>query len=189
MGILRAGTGGHTVETGDRADKAAVIEALSRRYRLALLRFFEKRTGRRAADVEDLVQDVFQRLAGDVNLESVERMEAYLFQTAANLLRDRHRRLTARSADAHEPYEEDVHGEMDGAPGPERAALDEEAIERLVAALYELPERTRAVFALYHFEDLPHAEIARRLGISVSTIEKHMGRANAYLLKKLDRQR
>jgi RNA polymerase sigma factor (sigma-70 family) len=50
-----------------------------------------------------------------------------------------------------------------------------------------LPERTRAVWVLYHFEDLPHAEIARRLGIAVSTIEKHMGRASTHLLKRLDR--
>ncbi len=42
------------------------------------------------------------------------------------------------------------------------------------------------MFVLYHFEDYPHAEIARQLGIAVSTIEKHMGRANAHLLTRMD---
>jgi RNA polymerase sigma-70 factor (ECF subfamily) len=44
----------------------------------------------------------------------------------------------------------------------------------------------RVVWALYHLEDLTHHEIARRLGITVSAIEKHIGRANGHLLKRLD---
>jgi len=43
------------------------------------------------------------------------------------------------------------------------------------------------VFSLYHFEELSHKEIARRLGIALSTVEKNIARANAHLLKRLDR--
>jgi DNA-directed RNA polymerase specialized sigma24 family protein len=32
---------------------------------------------------------------------------------------------------------------------------------------------------------MPHAEIARRLGIAVRTVEDHIARANAHLLKVL----
>ena len=169
-------------------EKAAAIEALSRRFRVPLQRFFEKRLGRRQAEIDDLVQEVFLHLAGGGNIESVERPEAYLFKTASNVLNDRWRRLTARAAEAHEPYDEAVHGSARETLCPERALLGAQAVEQLVAALYELPERTRVVWALYHLEDLTHTEIGRRLGITVSTIEKHIGRASAHLLKRLDLQ-
>jgi RNA polymerase sigma factor (sigma-70 family) len=163
-----------------------VFEALSRRFRTPLARFFEKRIGRQS-ETEDLVQEVFMRLADGARVESVEHMEAYLFKTAANLLRDRQRRLSARAAQAHEPYEDEVHGVADDRPTPERALLGAEAIQQLVAALQELPERTRNVWVLYHVDDLPHAVIARQLGLAISTIEKHLHRANVHLLKRIDR--
>lgn len=175
-GALPAGSSGR-----DR-----VFETLSRRFRTPLVRFFEKRIGRHN-EIEDLVQEVFMRLADDGRVESIEHLEAYLFKTAANLLRDRQRRLTARSSQSHEPYEEEVHGSARETHTPERALLGTQAIQQLVAALHELPERTRNVWVLYHVEDLPHASIARQLGIAISTIEKHLGRANMHLLKRIER--
>ncbi len=163
-----------------------VFETLSRRFRTPLVRFFEKRIGRHS-EIEDLVQEVFMRLADGGRVEAIEHMEAYLFKTAANLLRDRQRRLTARSSQSHESYEEDVHGSARETHTPERALLGAQAIQQLVEALHELPERTRNVWVLYHLEELPHATIARQLGIAISTIEKHMGRANAHLLKRIER--
>jgi RNA polymerase sigma factor (sigma-70 family) len=174
------------VGTAGAGEKAAFVERLSRRFRAPLLSFFRKRTGRHA-EIEDLVQEVFIRLAAGGRVESVEKPEAYLFRTAANVLEDRQRQLKARASEAHETYDEELHGIARETLNPERTLLGTQAIEQLVSALYELPERTRTVFALYHFEDLNHAEIGRRLGITVSTIEKHMSRANAYLLKRLDR--
>jgi DNA-directed RNA polymerase specialized sigma24 family protein len=38
---------------------------------------------------------------------------------------------------------------------------------------------------LYHFEQLPHARIARDLGIAVRTVEDHVARANVKLLQAL----
>jgi len=163
-----------------------VFATLSRRFRIPLVRFFEKRIGRHS-EIEDLVQEVFMRLADGERIGSIAHLEAYLFKTAANLLRDRQRRLAARSSDSHEPYEEDLHGNADETLTPERALSGAQAIQQLVTALHELPERTRNVWVLYHLEDLPHASIARQLGIAISTIEKHLGRANAHLLKKIDR--
>ena len=166
-------------------DRLAAVEALSNQFRAPLARYFEKRIGAQA-DIDDLVQEVFLRLAGGGSIESVEQPEAYLFRTAANLLIDRKRRMTARAAEAHESYDESVHGCAQESLNPERALLGTQALEQLVATLYELPERTRTVWALYHLEDLSHAEIGRRLGIAVSTIEKHMSRASARLLKALE---
>jgi len=48
-------------------------------------------------------------------------------------------------------------------------------------ALRELPTRVRAVFVLARFEELKAPEIASRLGVSISTVEKDMRRAVAHL--------
>jgi RNA polymerase sigma-70 factor (ECF subfamily) len=102
------------------------------------------------------------------------------------LLIDRKRRLATHAADAHDSYDETLHGGARESSNPERALLGTQALEQLVAILHELPVRTRTVWVLYHLHDLSHAEIGRRLGITVSTIEKHMSRASVELLKKLD---
>lgn len=151
-----------------------------------LLRFFEKRIGRQP-DVEDLVQEVFLRLAAGGQVESADRPDAYLFKTATSVLLDRQRRSSARAWREHDSYEEESHGSAIETLSPERTTVGTQTIEQLVTALYELPERTRVIWTLYHLENLAHVEIGRRLGIAVSTIEKHMGRANAYLLKRVDR--
>ena len=168
------------------AEREATIEALSQRLRTPLRRFFEKRLKAAPAEIEDLVQEEFLRLTAAERIRPSEHLDGYVFQTAANLLRDRHRRLVHRNLAGHEPFDEVQHGHVADGVTPERQVLGQEAVERLIAALYGLPERTRNVWVLYHLEDLPHVEIARQLSIAQSTVEKHMSRANAYLLKTLE---
>ncbi len=168
------------------AARTPIIESLSARFRGPLRRFFLKRRIPRD-DVDDLVQEVFVRMASRPGVESMERLEAYIFTIASNLLRDRYRRMTSRGADAHEPYDEAVHGGEQETHGPDRALLATQIVVQLIEALYELPERTRTVFTLYHIEGLSHREISLRLGMPISTLEKHMGRAMAHLIKRTEK--
>jgi RNA polymerase sigma factor (sigma-70 family) len=157
------------------------LEALAAQYHTPLLRFFQRRL-RGGADADDLVQEVFIRLARQEDLEAVDHLDGYVFQIAANVLRDRARRLAVRA----EPPTPPAFDAIDEAGfSPERVLLGREALERMIAALYELPEKTRMVFSQYHFDGTAQVEIARRLGMSVSTVEKHMARANAHLLRRL----
>lgn len=164
--------------------KSSVIKTLSLRLRAPLRRYFMNRHVP-LHEVDDLVQEVFLKLSARGGVDHVERIEPYVFATASNLLRDRRRHMTSHAAESHVPYDEAVHGSQRGTLEPDRILLGTQQVTRLVAALYELPERMRAVFSLYHFEELTHAEIARRLGIALSTVEKNLGRANAHLLKRL----
>jgi len=66
-----------------------------------------------------------------------------------------------------------------------RVLLGKEALETLIAALHELPTKTAAISSLYHFDSVPQVEIARRLAMPISTVEKHLSRANVYLLERL----
>ena len=167
---------------GATRDEAALLERWAREYRLPLLKFFQKRAPA-GADADDLVQDVFTRLARRADLKTIERIEGYLFQTAASVLADRFRRNARRNADAHESFDEDVHGET--GITPECVLLGRQSVEAVIAALYELPERTRTVFALYHFDGVRQAEIAARLGVETRTVERHMAKATTHLLRCL----
>lgn len=48
---------------------------------------------------------------------------------------------------------------------------------RIKEAIDELPEQCRMVFKLSRFEELKYSEIAEQLGISIKTVENHMGKA------------
>jgi RNA polymerase sigma factor (sigma-70 family) len=155
------------------------LERLSARYHVPLRRFFERRLKARP-DPEDLVQEVFVRLIRQEHIHDVRNLDGYVFQIAANVLRDHTRRWSVREQEAnHAALDADV---LEGGFTPERVLLGEESLEKLIGALHELPATTQAIFTLYHFEGLAQVHIARKLNMSISTVEKHMGRANRHLL-------
>lgn len=158
----------------------AEIEDLARRYAAPLTRYFRSRV-RAGADIDDLVQEVFLRLSSRRQDTEVASMESYLFTVAASVLTDNFRR-TARRGGVHQLFDERVHAEEDFSP--ERVYLGQEQLRLVETALLELPERTRVVFVLHRFEDMSYSQIARRLQVSVSAIEKHMIKALAHLAKR-----
>lgn len=167
-------------QVADATHQDEQLAKLSQRYRPILARFFQRRV-RPESDVDDLIQEVFARLARKGNLTEIAQVEGYLFQVAANLIRERSHKLkqsvVLEAGLATASSKEDF--------SPERILLGEEEIARVLAALHELPVRTRNAFLLHRFEDLRHVEIARRLGIAVSTVEKDIMRAMAHLLKRV----
>lgn len=58
---------------------------------------------------------------------------------------------------------------FDDAPDPQ--------IARIEWAIARLPKRTRDVFLMHRFDDLPYDRIAHRLGISVKAVEREIVRA------------
>lgn len=167
---------------GDEAGEAR-LGALHRQYSGALRRYFLKRAPAHA-DADDLVQDVFIRLARRGDVGSIAQIEGYLFQTAANVLTDHARRNAVRCRDAHDAYEDAEHGYE--AISPERVLLGRERVRQLLDALDTLPQRTRAIFVLHKFEGLRYADIAARFGVSVSSVEKHMMKALSQVARHMD---
>lgn len=166
-----------------REDRRRIAD-LSVRYGQAVRRFFSRRL-RDDADVEDLTQEVFARLLKRAEIGDIANIEGYLFHTAANLLRERARRQARRPADEAAAADDTEFAAAGEEFSPERILLGREAYARMVEALQELPERTRTIFVLNRFEELSGAQIARRLGVSVSTVEKDMMRAVAHLKARL----
>ena len=154
------------------------LEALARRYRLPLQRFFERRV-RNHDDVPDLVQDVLTRLARLGDLSSIEQPEHYVFRTASSALRDKARRDTARHRNDHIEFDSAVHGGSDFSA--ERVLAGKQAVAAMQSALRQLPERTRDIFVLRVFEEQRTAEVASALGMSTRSIELHYAKALAFL--------
>jgi RNA polymerase sigma-70 factor (ECF subfamily) len=160
------------------ADQEAVA-ALAERYRPAVLAYFSRRV-RDRGEAEDLTQEVFVSLVRRAELETIDNIEGYIFRIAANLLGMRSRTAGRRPAISAEGYDDPARQPVDEL-SPERFAIGHQSWEIFVQALQELPERTRTIFVLNRFEELSGREIAIRLGVSVSLVEKDMIKAIAYL--------
>ena len=139
----------------------------------ALRSYFSKRLS--VNEVDDLVQEVFVRIQAHRSREPIQHPDRYLFTVAASVLKDRSRRRTVRHEAAHESLGEDHHPTEELTP--ERVLLDREALEVVVAAIDELPPRTRDVFVLHRFEEMSCSSIASELGMSISAVEKHIMKA------------
>ena len=60
-----------------------------------------------------------------------------------------------------------------------------ETENEIKAAIDSLPERCREIFLLSRFEELKYNEIAKKLNISVKTVEAQMSKALKILREKL----
>lgn len=154
---------------------------LDQRYRHALMAFFVRRV-RNRAEAEDLTQEVFAKLAIGGPAE-FQNADAYVFQTAANLLRDRGRREKVR-ADYRAQVRTDELASADPL-GPDRIVGGRQSLAQVLEALQQLPERTRAIFILYRLEKLKKPEIADMFGMSVSGVDKHLIKALSHLHLRL----
>jgi RNA polymerase sigma factor (sigma-70 family) len=128
-----------------------------------------------AADVDDLVQDVVLRLHSRRSDTTIDNPAAYLFQVAHSVLTDHARRNQVRHRSAHQTLENDHHPVE--VCSPDRVLQGKEDLAQLVAAIGDLPERTRQAFVLHRFEEMSYTAIARHMGISVSAVEKHIMKA------------
>jgi RNA polymerase sigma-70 factor (ECF subfamily) len=133
-------------------------------------------------DVDDVVQDIWARLCKVPDMAVIENPKAYLFRTAGTVVTDRFRRGQARAADRHEELTEFSHPVEEITP--ERVLEGKIEMERIVACIGLLPERTRDILVLSRFEQLNNKQIAASMGISVSAVEKHLARALRTLMEE-----
>ena len=152
------------------AGSTEALEALYQRYSRVVMSFSTRMMGDRLSG-EELVQEVFLKMQTRGATEAIQNIEGYLFRTAATVLVDRHRARGAERLphdtipDAGQPYED---------LSPERVLMGKESMELVIAALEGLPPRTREAFVLHRFEEMTYGAIARRMGISIKTVEKQV---------------
>lgn len=123
-------------------------------------------------DIEDVIQDTYLRIYGIKDYTAVDSPKALLLTIAHNLAVELGRRRVSRATDAVADL--DALGVPANTPQMEDQLDARRRFEAFCAAVDSLPPVCRRVFVLRKVYNLSQAEISSVLGISQSTIEKHV---------------
>ena len=125
-------------------------------------------------DIEDIVQETFVRSFEAAGKSAIRHPRSFMFKTARNLALNHVTRAESRLTDAVEDFRD-----WDVLPSTEPLESSYEARERFLlfcSAVRELPVQCRRAFLLKKVYGLSQQEIASYLGISQSTVEKHIAK-------------
>lgn len=139
-----------------------------------------------AADVDDLVAEAMARAYQVEDHERVIYGRSYLFNIARNLILDAARRHKVVAFDTFADLE--ILNLADERASVESVTIARDELRRLQKAVERMPPRPRQVFLLRRLEGLRVEQVADRLSLSVSTVEKHFTRAMALLNEALAEQ-
>jgi RNA polymerase sigma-70 factor (ECF subfamily) len=150
---------------------------------LAPLRRYLTRLLGNPGEAQDVAHDAYMRVYPSLTNHSARRPEALLYTAARRLAINRLKRrsISPLARDAFIP-------EMSASaePGVEQQVMARQELEILEQAISELPDGCRVVLLLCKIEQLSHREIAERLAIAVSTVEKQHARALRLLRTALE---
>lgn len=139
----------------------------------------------RDLDIDDIIQEMYARLASLEDVENIRNPRQYATQAAISIALNmvRHARVVPMN-----PLAEYVEVEFASSePSPERAVDAREELRELESTLKALPEACRNAFLLRRVEGLSQREVAEKLGISVKTVEKYMARSVRLLIEHYGR--
>ncbi|AVU74499.1 RNA polymerase sigma factor [Pseudomonas sp. Fig-3] len=124
---------------------------------------------------EDLLQETYLRVTRALGERTVEHLEPFVFQTARNLALDhlRARRIQSRTLLDDVPQEV-VHNVVAPQSSAEDAAHAEQMLERLNLRLQALSPRQQQIFILSRLHGHSYQDIAKRLDVSLSTVQKEL---------------
>jgi RNA polymerase sigma-70 factor (ECF subfamily) len=138
------------------------------------LKRYIARLMRKPEDVEDLVQDSYLRIIEAGSRGEITHPRAYLYRIAHNLALN----SAARKSNTVVDYIEDLLGADDqlGSASLEEEVMAQESFEMFCRAVAELPEQCRKVLVLRKVYGYSQQDVADSLGISISTVEKHLAK-------------
>lgn len=158
------------------------LAALFERHQLPTQRFLGRLIGWRSNEVEDLLQSTFLVVYTSArSYRGQASVRSWIFGIGANLVR-RHKRTGARR---------DAALRLLAAPTPESPmapddlAARRQLMERLSAAILELPHDLRVAYVLCELEDVPGPEAATALGIRPGTLWRRLFDARKRLARCL----
>ncbi len=123
-----------------------------------------------AERAEDLSQDTFVRLLGRADLAQAREPRALLTTIAKGLLIDHFRRSALERA-----YLEQLSGLPEAVqPSAEEQTIALQALREIDRLLGRLSSKARAAFLYNRLDGMGHAEIAERLGVSVSRVRQYL---------------
>lgn len=136
-----------------------------------LRRYATRFRGGTLGEVDDLVHDTFAKLITYEGWRGVENVSAFAVRTMKNVFLQAARR--SKIVPIHVMSDMDAMPIADEAADAYRVLEGRDQLRALVGLIQTLPPQCRRVFTLRKIYGLPNAEIADRLGLSISTVEKH----------------
>ncbi len=153
------------------------FEALYDRYRIRLAANIH-RLVKSEGLAEDLLQDLFMKVwETRAQLDAAKSFRSYLFRICENLVYDLFRRAARdkRMQEHFMQHRTEIYRHI------EEGIAYKETAAQLEQAIASLPPQCRKVFELFKIEGKSYQEISELLGISVSTVNNHVARANRLL--------
>ena len=135
-------------------------------------------------DTEDVEQEALLRALNAREKSAIRDPLRYLFRVTRNLFIDGHRRkqreklALASMHPAGAPLTETIN--------PERVLSGKDDLRCVLQAIDSLPPRCQQAFVLHRFHNLSYPAIARRMGVSTGTIEKHIADALLRIARSLN---
>ncbi len=186
--VSGASAAGGPVPVLDERDSHPLIAVYLAR-RVELVRYFRIRLRSEAA-AEDLVQDIYVKIAG-LPAEDIGNPAAYLYRLGTNLMLDRlkqQKRSERRDADWRDAETLSSGGEdIAQAPPADEALAARQRLDQIIETVSALPPQVKEAFRLHKLEGLTHAETAEAMGISRSSVEKHIMASLKRILAKVGR--
>jgi RNA polymerase sigma-70 factor, ECF subfamily len=134
----------------------------------------------------EVLHETWLRLDHVTEIGTVQQPKSYLYRMALNVAIDRRRADTSWFGKAElEVLLRSDDDQLD----PEHIVSMRSEIAALENVLGKLPVRCRAVFMAALLEELPYRDIAKRMGISLRSVEREMSRAFEHCSKHFEKMR
>jgi RNA polymerase sigma factor (sigma-70 family) len=150
---------------------------------LLKLRRLLRSRGNSTDDADDLIQEAFLRLQLYCREREVEKTEAFLVRTVLNLSSDLHRHRACGASVSETLKTLQLTETM---PSSHDVWAAQARLHYMKAGLDRLSPRRREVFVLNRIEGYSFPQIAERLGITLSAVEKHAAKAALLMTDWMD---
>jgi len=143
-------------------------------------------------DIEDILQETYINTYQSALKQEIHFPKAFMVKTAIRLA-NRYIKMSQRAdcdADIEKRSDESLsfYNASEFSSQTEQEVLNREGFGFLCAAVDQLPEQCRKVFVLKKVYGLSQREIAEKLGISESTVEKHVAKGLLRTMRAYDHQ-
>lgn len=154
------------------AREARLIEWFQR-WRKPIRSWLSSRASVSACDIDDLAQEVFERVLRYSDSDTVDNPQGYLFRIAANVANEWRERSRIKKPHDDSWLEE---LQLDRDHEPENILHQEQQDECFRAAIDALKPRQRQILLMHVNEGLTYKQIAQRLGLTYRIVLRELTR-------------
>ncbi len=170
-------------------DISPPIIELFRDRRTVFLRVLARRLGS-IDEAEEILQEAFINFDRAARTEDISNPDGYLMKVALNLAVDRIRQDASRRRREESWFETNSADRLGcdhvaAIPQQDQALAAKQNMARLTRCLGELSPKVRTAFILHKIQGMTHDETAQEMGLSKSTVEKHIMKAMKHVMASM----